>query len=223
MVHKTAYIYIHTNKINGKSYVGQTITNPKLRWGKNGIGYYKQPKFYNAILKYGWDNFYHTVFTFHNITRDNLNTLEIEYISKYNTYNKGYNSDIGGSSNSKSSQKIYQYSLDGKYIRDWISQSEASRITGIPQANIGKNIQGLRFSAGGFIWSKIKVSPKPYVDPRNKPILQFSKNGKFIKVWNSTREASLFYNTSEANIYSVLNNKTKSAGGFVWRYEGEDF
>jgi len=49
-------IYIHINKVNGKMYVGITKQTPEDRW-KNGTGYDTSPKFYNAIKKYGWENF----------------------------------------------------------------------------------------------------------------------------------------------------------------------
>lgn len=50
---KKFFVYVHTNKINNKKYVGITSKErPELRWGKNGYGY-ANSVFYNAIVKYG--------------------------------------------------------------------------------------------------------------------------------------------------------------------------
>ena len=47
-------VYVYTNKINGKRYVGVTSQNPEKRWNK-GKGYTKrQPHMYNAIQKFWW-------------------------------------------------------------------------------------------------------------------------------------------------------------------------
>lgn len=51
-------VYMHTNNINGKRYIGIS-QNPKRRW-KNGNGY-KTQLFGKAINKYGWDNFTHEI------------------------------------------------------------------------------------------------------------------------------------------------------------------
>lgn len=50
---------------------------------------------------------------------------------------------------------IYQFSLSGEYIAEYISVSEASRMTGTPRTGISDSINPSRrprYSAGGFIW-----------------------------------------------------------------------
>lgn len=49
---------------------------------------------------------------------------------------------------------IFQFKLNGGFIKKWKSQSEASRKLGVSQGNISKCASGSsRFSiVGGFIW-----------------------------------------------------------------------
>ena len=50
------------------------------------------------------------------------------------------------------------------------------------------------------------------------PILQFSKDGEFIKEWQSASEAGRQLRISRTNICACLRYGSKSAGGYVWRY-----
>lgn len=97
-------VYIHTNKINKKAYIGITSQEPKDRW-EYGFGYKKQPVFYNAIRKYGWDNFEHIIFM-DNLSKKEARHIEQLLIELYKTncqkyYNPryGYNMTDGGESN----------------------------------------------------------------------------------------------------------------------------
>ena len=92
-------IYLHRNKINNKVYIGQTIQSPEERW-KNGNGYKGCYYFYNAIQKYGWDNFEHIILEQNNNwTYEQLNNKEKEYIKLFDSTNPkyGYNICDGGS------------------------------------------------------------------------------------------------------------------------------
>lgn len=92
-------VYIHKNKINNKVYVGITCQKPIYRW-KNGSGYPKstQPKMYNAIKKYGWDNFEHIIVA-ESLTYEEASKLEQELILKYDSFVNGYNMSLGGDGN----------------------------------------------------------------------------------------------------------------------------
>ena len=52
-----------------------------------------------------------------------------------------------------------------------------------------------------------------------KPILQYTKEGQFIKEWIGTREAERVLGINQSNITQCCKGTRKSAGGFVWKYK----
>lgn len=96
------YVYIHTNKINGKKYCGYT-SNTNDRWRCNGIAY-KPPNgkentrpFWNAILKYGWSSFESEIIL-KTQSKEKAIEKEISTIKELNLRNRsfGYNVAEGG-------------------------------------------------------------------------------------------------------------------------------
>ena len=121
-MHKNYYIYIHRNKINGKVYVGQTCQNPERRWRK-GEGYVKTPFFYNAIKKYGWDNFSHEIIE-EGLTQEEANKKEEYWIKYYNANNAdfGYNLKSGGQNNFYSEES--KKKMSEKAIKRFLNEEE---------------------------------------------------------------------------------------------------
>ncbi len=63
-----------------------------------------------------------------------------------------------------------------------------------------------------------KCSKKIISDKLSKKILQFSKDGILINEYDSLKKASEETGIEKSNICSVCKGKTKTAGGFVWKY-----
>ena len=91
-------VYKHTSPSN-KVYIGITSMNPPENRWRNGLGYWQNNHFYNAIQKYGWDNFEHEIL-FKGLTKKEAEDKEVELISLYNATDRenGYNKDNGGTS-----------------------------------------------------------------------------------------------------------------------------
>lgn len=89
-------LYVHITP-NNKYYFGITSVKPEQRWGKNGSRYKSSPYFYNAIMKYGWDNIQHIV-TASCLTEAEAKQLETLCIKQFNTndHDYGYNLTLGG-------------------------------------------------------------------------------------------------------------------------------
>ena len=89
-------VYLHRSP-SGKVYIGQTCQSPPVRWGKNGEGYKDLPYFWNAIQKYGWDNFSHVIILRH-LTAEEANDAEQALIKQHRATNPkcGYNIKPGG-------------------------------------------------------------------------------------------------------------------------------
>lgn len=93
-----SYIYKITNLINGKEYIGQTSLSIQERFKEHihdaHKGYYNNRPLYNAINKYGVENF--IIEELEECNVQEVNQKEIEYINKFNTYSNGYNATLGG-------------------------------------------------------------------------------------------------------------------------------
>ena len=76
-------IYMHKNKINGKVYIGQSY-NINVRWHPSS--YQSSSYFFNAIQKYGWENFEHIILE-DNLTINEADEKEQYYIKFYKSLN----------------------------------------------------------------------------------------------------------------------------------------
>lgn len=93
---KTWCVYKHTNKINGKVYIGITSDNPESRWA-NGKKYKCNKHFTSAINEYGWDGFKHEVLCT-GLSKEEAIEEEICLICAYRSADRefGYNISLGG-------------------------------------------------------------------------------------------------------------------------------
>lgn len=104
---KTYRIYKITNKINGKCYIGWTSWPIIKRFTAHKVLSKLKPrdcpKFYNAIRKYGIDNFSHEEI-FSCSCKPLSCYLEIHYIKLYDSIKNGYNIEPGGTGHSMSEE-----------------------------------------------------------------------------------------------------------------------
>ena len=226
-------IYKHTNKINGKVYIGMTC-NIDTRYGsKEGQGYlhkkkngeYVQPYFARAILKYGWDNFEHEILK-EGLTLKEADELEREYIKEYDSSNpeKGYNIRGGGSHGhlSEETKEKLKQTMEGRY------NGEKNPFYGKAHTKEGKDIIAQKASER----SK-KVDPEVMKERMRKIALakknkkeqyEEEKKYKYICVetgekFNSILEAKEFTGVATRGIRNVIYGKWKTAGGYHWKKE----
>lgn len=150
---KTGVIYLVTNKINGKVYVGQT-ENFKQRFSmhnSNAKTGNDNSYFHRSINKYGKDNFQWNIIG--EYPEQDLDIQEIYWIKYYQAYkysteydgSKGYNLNIGGGSSrgmKHSEESKLRMSIIGKirYANTNHSLKGCSPCKGINNGQTDKNV-----------------------------------------------------------------------------------
>ena len=124
-------VYKHTCTITNLSYIGQT-NNISARWKPSA--YKNCVKFYNAIQKYGWDNFTHEILE-ENLTLEQANEREEYYIKFYNSIENGYNLLSGGQNRLASEETKQKMSNTRKGVPHSLEHSQAisKALTGYKQ------------------------------------------------------------------------------------------
>lgn len=221
-------VYIHTNKLNGKRYVGITSKIPEKRW-QNGFGYHGQP-FYKAIKKYGWDNFDHEIIASH-LTKEEAENFEKILIQKLDSYIKrnGYNVSIGGGVPVTEMSPVYQFDIHGNLIKEYDGICQAERELNIPSSNITACCQGKVSHTYGFIWrykkdvldlEKFKNELDTSIYDIYEPVYQFDMDKNFMAEYKNASDA--MKQNPKWFSSSVLDNcrgKTKHACGYIWRFK----
>lgn len=105
-------------------------------------------------------------------------------------------------SNSKRGHKCYNNLERGEKIKN--SNNKHYQKNSNRNTLISKQLKGRKVSWMGY---------------KNKPILQFDKQGNFIKEWESASIAALFLDKKPSAISECCNNKRKSAYGYIWKFK----
>lgn len=171
-------VYKHTSP-SGKVYIGITSKEPKIRWN-SGHGYRKCKAFWNAIVKYGWDNIKHEVL-YEGLSKSDAEKLEKDLIAFYKStdFKYGYNISTGGCVNfhipawnkglpkelqpqygktkSKEQREKIAKTLSKPIIcvetnTCYESAQIASKELGIQFSNISRCLHGRSHTAGGYHW-----------------------------------------------------------------------
>lgn len=130
MLTRYGIIYLITNKVNGKIYVGQTTKSSSERWKQHCVSS-NCKKLHSAIKKYGVDSFtISEIYT--SFSKEDLDNQEIYWISHLNAMDKnfGYNLKSGGSNgiNSEEVRKKIGISLKKRYEEDGYKERVCSHL-----------------------------------------------------------------------------------------------
>ncbi len=120
-------IYIITNDVNDKVYIGQTTKTleERIQGHRNSMVTGVTTHIYNAMRKYGWDKFHFRQIATAD-SQEDLDYLEQYYIAKYDSVRNGYNMALGGSTNTMDSPIVrakHDAKMRSPEIRKQISES----------------------------------------------------------------------------------------------------
>ena len=122
--------------------------------------------------------------------------------------------------NDNRSKQVWQYSLTGDFIKIWDCIKDIKREKGYSNCSIINCCKKRYGQAYGFIWCYKGEKPNLsllYKKPQRN-ILQYNKNGEFIKKYDNAYEAGKLNGINHGGIRMACSGLRKTYKGFVWKY-----
>ena len=240
---KKAGIYCIINVCNQKKYVGSSKNlYRRLMSHRSALrkGVHENRKLQNSWNKHGEDNFQYFILEY--CQESNLISREQYYIDSikpwYNIVQEVERLSFPEESRTKMSisrkegiangsirlyqeKPIYQYTLDGSYLREYKSIKEASEVSGVTRSSINRFLEGKYKKGGNFLWSLTREDRlPPYIRPSkdnsyfNKPvIIKDIMEGTTVEY-----ESLMIFCNSIGKNYSAVRHAFKAGYPYMKRY-----
>lgn len=198
---------------NGKVYIGLTSLKASNRFS-NGKGYKHNQYMQNAINKYKWENVKHFIL-FENLTKEEAEQKEIELIKFYNSNNQKYGYNICSGGNGTPNHIV---SIETRLkISNAKKGKKYHKMTDETKKKLSLSTKGEKhWNYGGKISEEHK---NKLTKSLNKKIIQYSIDGKLIKIWDGIRIAGRALNLDSSGLSKCCNGKYNSYGGFKWEHQ----
>lgn len=219
---KKYIVYCTTCTESGKIYIGVHGTeNPEIFDGYIGnglkVGYsIKNPHtaFQHAIKKYGYSKFKRsTLYVFDNKIEAYNKEAEIvtlDFVKRRDNYNVS----IGGIQAGIVYDSLYQYDINGNFIREWDSVKETVEYYGCNSNRFNMAIKDKR-SAFNCFWSKEyveKLDVSQYRKSKHSEIYCYEENGDFYSLYESVKDIMDDFGFTKASIEDACSHKRPLKG-----------
>jgi len=218
-------IYKTTNLINGKIYIGQSVSNHQNYLG-SGVALEL------AVKKYGKPNFSKEILEEGDFCIEKLNELEIHYIDIYNSTNKkiGYNICRGGGnnyqnhSNRKKEKPRPPMSEERKHaIATGIKKYWSNSVTR-ERESLNRSIRLKGRKVSEETRQKISKSNKGRKGSQEKiPTSLYTIKGEQLLNFESIVECASYLNVHDSNIVNCIKGKHSNCKGYVIVKRGDPF
>ena len=223
------FIYITTNMLNGKKYIGQRVFS---KGWKSYLG--SGTALLNAVKKYGRENFSREIVAIAK-SFEELNDLEQTFIRNHNATisDDYYNIAEGGLNGSPFLGKTKE---EINIIKQKISMARTGKNYGFigekapmygkhhsekTKESIRNSMMGVKNHFYGKHHSEESILKLKNTQEKlgiSKKVSQYTQDGDLIGVYSSIREASRETGVDRVGISWCVNGKQKTAGKYIWKY-----
>lgn len=200
-----AFIYMWTNKVNGRRYIGSHVGHELDGYVGSGVA------FRRAVSKYGIDNFERIIIEY--TTREDVLAREQYFIDLYDAANdkQFYNIKVragGGFEHVNSLSHVREANKERLKVR-WHYQPHPKGYMGKQHSEETK----LQISESGRRAAKSRTYNAP------KPVLQYDLYGNYVGRHESITDAAKAVGGRPSNIKYMIEGKFKKAYNYVWKYD----
>lgn len=206
------YIYLISNDINNKPYIGKTITTVAERYSKHKydmLHYDDTCAIHHAMKKYGIEHF--NIQEIEKCDNDILSEREKYWITYYNAYENGYNLTPGGEGCPK-----YDYEFIYNEFKKGKTQKEIAEEIGCEKHTITRALRSYDVP--------ITEMQKGKCGNAKKAVVKIDiNNNQILKEYPSATAAAQDEGVCVATISMVCNNKRKLANrNYTYKYKTKE-